>query len=209
MSLKEELARIIAKKRVYASSDEGGPDVTDAQVELGIVEDLLESIECSGEAIYVDPVSGANPPDCIARGIGGERVAIEVTEFVCRTAVEINQKADRAAIARFEPDVMVARVWQRSDFLQHLERLLKTKDGKTYVGGPFARVVLLVHTDEPMLIRSQWENWLLGHRRDVRSYRDACLCHPPSPCKPGGVHIYACCPFNADTRDKSRHRIPA
>jgi hypothetical protein len=77
MSLKEELARIIAKKRVYASSDEGGPDVTDAQVDLGIVEDLLESMECSGEAIYVD-VSGANPPDCIARGIGGERVAIEV-----------------------------------------------------------------------------------------------------------------------------------
>lgn len=160
MSLKEELDRITRRQRVYAPFREGG---TDAQVELGAVVDLLESMERSGETIYFDPVNAANPPDCIAHDIQGERVAIEVTELVCQAAVEANQKADRAAIARLEPGVMVHRVWQRLDFLAHLERLLETKDGKSYLGGPFDRVALLVHTDEPMLIRSQCEDWLSGH----------------------------------------------
>jgi len=161
MSPKEELDRMNRRRRVYAPSREGG---TKSQKELGAVVDLLESMERSGEAIYFDPVEAAqDPPDCTARGIRGERVAIEVTEFVCKAAVEANQKADRAAIARLEPGVMVHRVWQRWDCLAHLQGRLESKDGKTYIGGPFDRVAVLVHTDEPMLIRSQCEAWLSEH----------------------------------------------
>ena len=122
ISLEDELESMIRTKRVYASSRRGG---TKRQMEFGAVEDLLESMERSGDAIYFDaapaPVEAEqHAPDCIARDIRGERTAIEVTEFVCQAAVEANEKADRDAIDRLEPYVMVHREWQRSDFLAHL-----------------------------------------------------------------------------------------
>jgi hypothetical protein len=166
MIQRDEFESMIREKRVYASSRRGG---SKRQMEFGAVEDLLESMEHSGEAVYFDaapaPVEAEqHAPDCIARGIQGKRIAIEVTEFVCQAAVEANEKAGRDDIDRLEPYVMVHREWQRSDFLAHLQERLKKKDSTTYVGGPFDRVAVIVYTDEPMLIRSQCEDWLSGHQ---------------------------------------------
>lgn len=161
MSLNDKIAYIARKRRVYASIQEGE---TKQQKEINVVHDLLKSMERSGQPEFFNPqISTLDPPDCIVRTADDQLVAIEVTELVDQTAVEINQRSDPQAIARFEPGAMVLRVWSQPDFLARIAELLRKKDTKIFHGGPFGRVAVVIHTDEPALQHSECESWLSGH----------------------------------------------
>jgi hypothetical protein len=140
---------------------EGG---TKAQKEIGVVLDLLASMETAGDVRFLEPQpSPIDPPDCVASLVGGGCAAIEVTELVCQEAIERNQRADREAIARFEPGAMVHREWRQTEFLDHLGALLSKKDYKYLRGGPYDLYTVVVHTNEPWLFRADCERWLSGH----------------------------------------------
>lgn len=156
-----ELARVVKAQRVYAPIREGG---TKRQKELGAVKDLLESMQRAGEHRYHDAtVSPEDPPDCVAHASNGEPVAFEVSELVSQTAVELNERARPAPGER--PDIvdMVMHRWEESDFLERVTGILATKDTKSFKGGPFREIAVLIHTDEPLLMRHQCEAWLAGH----------------------------------------------
>lgn len=151
----------IPRWRRYAAMREGGAK---EEKEMGVVTDLLESMECRGERHYVHPrLVQDDPPDCTVETPEGERVAMEVTEFVSQAAIEHNQRLDPRAIACLEPRTFVYADWSEADALEHIQHLLLKKDAKELRGGPYARYVAVIHTDEPLLLRCQAEEWLAGH----------------------------------------------
>lgn len=82
-----------------------------------------------------------DPPDVLANDVAGRIVGIEIVELVDPSAVRANeQRGD-------EPPVM--RFWTESEVLGRVDQLVKGKDGKKYLGGPFGRIIVAVHTDEP------------------------------------------------------------
>jgi hypothetical protein len=160
MSLEDDLAELVRRRRLYASLREGG---TKEQKELGALTDLIESMKRAGESVYRDPAnSPVDPPDCTARTMSGELVAVEVTEFVSQQAIEINERAKRAAGGQPRPRDLVYCQWNKEDFLSHVTAQLREKDSKTYLGGPYAEIIVLIHTDESFLFRADCEKWLAG-----------------------------------------------
>jgi len=43
----------------------------------------------------------------------------------------------------------VFREWTVADLRQKLESLVRDKDSKTYHGGPYSKIVVVIHCDEP------------------------------------------------------------
>ncbi len=154
----DELRRIVERMRLYAPIREGG---TKQQKELGALRDLLESMARGGDSPYLDPrVWQDDPPDCIAETTCGALVAFEVTEFVSQEAIALSEKARPGRKAAPKNDRMVYRGWDRAGFLERIAAILKEKDSKTFKGGPYAEMVVLIHTDEPLLLRHDCESWL-------------------------------------------------
>lgn len=157
----DELRRIASRQRAYASLREGG---TKGEKELGVLNDLLASMESLGQRRYVDPaLPTADPPDCTARTVSGQLVAVEVTEFVSQDAIEVNERTRRQLERRPGITEMVMREWSGPEFLEHLNDILARKDTRTFKEGPYAETVVVIHTDEPLLTRHQCEQWLVGH----------------------------------------------
>ena len=157
MSLEEELSALARRSRLYAPLREGG---TKGQKELEVLRDLLEGMERDGSATYSQPrLSPFDPPDCIALNSLGELAAFEITEFVSQDAIEINEKArSESGAPRIDQRVMAK--WSRESLVGQVTALLQAKDEKKYLGGPFAEHVVVIHTDEPLLIRADVEQWL-------------------------------------------------
>ncbi len=176
-AIKEALSK---KRRVYASMREGG---TKEQKEFWAVSDLLASMHDAGDMRFANPRMAADdPPDCTVDTSEGELVAVEVTEFVSQEAVERNQRADPEAIAQFEPGAYVFQDWTEDDFVTHLSDVLERKDGKTLLGGPYDRYVVVVHTDEPFLLRAECEEWLAGRSfGPFKQIEEAYLLHGYEP----------------------------
>ena len=136
----KSLKQILYEQRKYAHFFEW----PDKQVkERGIVECLLESMQLNGEIPFRNLRRGPSPnqaPDCIAEDNTGETIAIEVTEFVSSKAIEMNQKGKD-----------VYRNWKPDEVLNELQKIITKKDEVTYFGGPFYKIVLVIHTDELVL----------------------------------------------------------
>ena len=118
--------------------------------ELGVVKDWLRSMESKGEAEYSNPSSVPNdPPDCVVQDREGREVAVEVVEFVSKEAIEENQGKAR--------EDQVYRDWRPNEVIKEINCIIQKKDGKTFHGGPYAKKILVIFTDEDTLVISRFE----------------------------------------------------
>ena len=116
--------------------------------ELGVVKEWLRSMESRGEAAYSNSIPAPkDPPDCVVLDRAGREVAVEVTEFVSREAIETNQRRNL--------EDRVYRDWRPNEVIAEFNRIIQEKDGKTFKGGPYAKTILVIHTDVPPPYRSR------------------------------------------------------
>ncbi len=111
--------------------------------QAGIMRDFLKAREAASLPSYASvEASVDDPPDFVAHGSRGERIAVELTELVSEEAIRRNLKAKH-------PHEHVYRDWLPQDVITAIEARLREKDGKTYKGGPYDALVVVIHTDEP------------------------------------------------------------
>ena len=143
----------IEKKRIERSLKRGSSffEWPDKQIkELGVVKELLRSMESRGEAKYSNPVSFPDdPPDCVVCDREGREVAVEVTELVSSKAIKKNQGK--------KLEDRVYRDWKPNEVVAEINAIIQNKDGKTFNGGPYARTILVIFTDEVALISGRFE----------------------------------------------------
>lgn len=138
----------LAERRGYATHFEW-PDKP--LKELGIVKEWLRSMESRGEAAYSNPTPFSDdPPDCVVFDRVGRKVAVEVTELVSRKAIEKNLKIERDPKKTWKDSIY--RDWKPNDVIAEINRIIQEKDGKTFNGGPYAKKILVIHTDEFRLL---------------------------------------------------------
>ncbi|MBI2351067.1 MAG: hypothetical protein HYV00_06275 [Deltaproteobacteria bacterium] len=122
--------------------------------ELGVVEELLESLNRTGKTHLHSPrLQTPDPPDCACVNRSGGQVAVEVAEVVCQDAARLNAQGH---------DVM--RLWNPGDLTVHIGHRLREKDKKIYHGGPYSETVACLFTDEPMLTVEQAASELGVHQ---------------------------------------------
>ena len=92
-----------------------------------------------------------DPPDCVCLDAAGKSVAIEVAEVVCETAARLNAQSQA-----------VYRSWQPGELVNHVARVLREKDEKTFHGGPYQAIIACLFTDEPALTFAQASRELNG-----------------------------------------------
>ena len=100
---------------------------------------FAESAKLSGEMIISKVrMFKPDPPDCVAIGADGESLAIEASEVVCGEAIRQTRRGEK-----------VWATWDAENLFKACSERLLEKDAKSYNGGPYARVILLLYTDEP------------------------------------------------------------
>jgi hypothetical protein len=125
------------KRRKYASFYEW----PDKQIkELGIVQELLQSLAAQGFDLRDPQVHQPDPPDCVCTDGVGNRVALELVELVSQEAIEGNAKGEN-----------VYCWWEPGDIRAEVAKLLNRKDAKKFNGGPYSDIAVVIHTDEPAL----------------------------------------------------------
>ena len=157
-------------QRGYATHFEGPKDTPEERfiVEKFIVQELLRSMKSRDEEKYFDPIrppSSGDPPDCVVSDHDGNPVAVEVTEFVSRKAIEKNRKKnwEEHAYRDWEPPETIKKInriirnWEPPEVIKEINRIIQKKDGKTFKGGPYAKKILLIFTDEDALISGCFE----------------------------------------------------
>ena len=156
----QRIADSLKQERPYASLREGPKDTPDKRfiIEQSIVQELLRSMESRGDAKYFGPIlppSSDDPPDCVISDRDGNPVAVEVTEFVSRKAIEKNLKIKR------DPEKTqrdhVYRDWRPHEVITEINAIIQNKDGKTFKGGPYAKKILVIHTDEEVFSSRRFE----------------------------------------------------
>lgn len=131
----DSLLKSLSKMRKYASHFDWH---NKQRKELGVVEALFEGMKAAGASIYHSPkYSKKDPPDCVAEDNDGEIIGIEVTELVDEQAISENQKGTR-----------VYRDWETHKVINAIKEILKEKDTKNYIGGPYFKLILIIFTDE-------------------------------------------------------------
>lgn len=106
--------------------------------ELGILEDLLETMIRRTQDYYHSPkVLKNDPPDCTLLDRNDNLIAVEITELVSEEAV---RNAEQGKFAW--------KFWLLEDVLKEIDSILKEKDTKDYHGGPYKKVIVVIHTDE-------------------------------------------------------------
>jgi len=107
--------------------------------EMGVIEDLFESLKAQNEDSYDSLHSFSNdPPDCVAKDGSGSSVAFEVTELVSEEAIHRDERGDTG----------VVWLWKPEQVTQKIDNILHDKDCKIYNGGPYSKVICVIHTDE-------------------------------------------------------------
>jgi hypothetical protein len=132
----DNLRDAAAKQRPWANffwwhdrSEEGK-----ALAECSAARDLFASLQQAGRGFYSDPnPSGDQWPDCVAHRSDDAIVAVEVTELVDY----------RTLHARTPP-----QPWATEKLRETIQNRISEKDGKSFHGGKYAEVILLIHTDE-------------------------------------------------------------
>jgi O-6-methylguanine DNA methyltransferase len=121
--------------------------------ELGIVMEWVELLR--GE--YASPDFGPHPnhaPDCVVLDREGRNVAVEVSELVDREIIEKNI-AGKA----------VYKTYEKQEFISCVRKILGRKDAKKY-HGRYAKIIILIHTDEPDLSFKRCNRWIRNHEFD-------------------------------------------
>jgi hypothetical protein len=165
-------AEIVKRMREAQELSRGYADffswATDRDLEeWGVVKLLDESLTAEKKSFFTHIKSRGrpnDPPDCEARTLKGERLAIEVTELVDEEAIREFKKAQR------EGNVLDWAEWSKEKFLSKLQNRLTEKDSRfpklkdaPYAGG----YLVLVHTDEPELNIEVVARYLQGHCFDT------------------------------------------
>ncbi len=156
----QRIANSLKKERPYAPHFEGPKDTPEKRliIEKSIVQELLRSMESRGEAKYFGPVrppSSGDPPDCMVFDRDGNQIAVEVTEFVSRKAIEKNWKIKRDSQKTWQDSIY--RRWEPNEVITEINNIIQNKDGKTFKGGPYAKKILLIFTDEDTLVSRRFE----------------------------------------------------
>jgi len=135
MNTNDESRDCMKRQRKYASFfDWHKKD----EKELGIVETLFESMKLQGINTFQNlRISQKDPPDCIAEDQSGNLIGLEVSEFVDKEAVRLNAQGKS-----------VYRDWTIDEIVKHLEIIITEKDSKPFHGGPYEKLILVIHTDE-------------------------------------------------------------
>lgn len=113
--------------------------------EWSVVRIFRDSLDRDGRGFFhsfTHRGCGKDPPDCEALSNAGERIAIELTEFV-------DQDSIRAAKAR-EP--LESEPLTRTEVYRRLSDLIARKDNPHKVkGGPYQIYIVLVYSDDPLI----------------------------------------------------------
>jgi len=130
------------------------PDGCDRRLkEKSVAEEFVTALRKREDSRFGAPaLSPRDPPDCVAPYEGGGVAALEITELVCEDAVLANEHGQE-----------VYRIWKHPELLSELESRLAVKDQKTFLGGPFNRIVVVVHVDELDLVPGKAIDWISGH----------------------------------------------
>jgi len=117
--------------RFYWRGDQG-------QEEHFVMRDFLTALKANGELNFskVRPFR-PDPPDFIADATDGTTIAFELREFVSQEARRRTTEGER----------VMAR-WNDEQFFHSIDNIIREKDEKTFNGGPYSRIILLVPTDE-------------------------------------------------------------
>lgn len=79
-----------------------------------------------------------DPPDCHANDAVGNLVAIEVTELVNQEAIRLSQSDDNGFY----------RDWNEAKLIEKIGQIIRVKDFKQFMRGPYHKKILVIHTDE-------------------------------------------------------------
>jgi hypothetical protein len=112
--------------------------------ELGVVSELLNSLNREGAVLSEPRLQVPDPPDCYCVGADGSAVAVEVTEVVCKEAARLKAQGQN-----------VMRDWRPGELRQHVAEQLRDKDAKRFHGGPYSGIAVCLFTDEPMITLDQ------------------------------------------------------
>jgi hypothetical protein len=146
----EKLRDRLAHRRKYAPFFDWHEK---SRKELGVVEQLVRTMEARGEVEYRSlRCWSQDPPDCIGKDNTGKTVAFEVTELVSEEAVRMNQKGRQ-----------VYRDWRPAEVVNRIDEILKDKDSKVYSGGPYCRIAVLIHTAEQVISFEEYGHILAEH----------------------------------------------
>lgn len=120
---------------------------------LGVVSDLLESMELNGEEQFHSPIIYEHdPPDCIAKDNHGNDVGIEVTALI-----------DKEEVEKWVKGEYVYRGWGPDEVIKEITGRMAEKDKKAFNGGPYARKILVFHTHSP-IIQSECLSAIKNHK---------------------------------------------
>jgi hypothetical protein len=155
----QEIIEYLKKIRRRYASFRSAPRDNKAVSELDTVRDWLNSMSKDGGCChYRNPKTNPeDPPDCVVDDENGNPVGIEVTEFVCEEAV--------ARSVKMEGGVNY-REWEDLEIVRELEKILLKKDGKSYKRATYKKLILLIHTDEPLLRFDRAKKLLNGQTFD-------------------------------------------
>jgi hypothetical protein len=103
--------------------------------------DFLMALKARGELDFskVRPFK-PDPPDFVAEAMDGTTIAIELREFVSEEVIRRTAKGER----------VMAR-WTDEQFFRGIDKIIRSKDGKIFKGGPYSRIILIIPTDEPTI----------------------------------------------------------
>lgn len=109
--------------------------------EVGVLMNLIESSKMIGDDLdlHHPAINVEDPPGCMAFTATGEPVGIEITELVDWRHLTFDKRQRQEGRTK---------VWTPEEFQELLHARILSKDGKSYKGGPYVRLVLLIHTDE-------------------------------------------------------------
>jgi len=114
-------------------------------------------MQASGLTTFHSPQVGPGPhkaPDCVALTLSSHPIALEARELVSEEAIRVNQKAKSI-------NDYVYKDWEPAEVLSEVAKILAEKDDKTYYGGPYWDIAVVIHTDEPT-INSETYNAVLA-----------------------------------------------
>ena len=91
-----------------------------------------------GDSRYRNPRIPDDPqwPDCIVDDESRNAVAVEVTEFVCQSAVELNARSKAG-------DSLQIQHWTDEEIVAALKAIIRKKDLKANQGNLYSKVILV------------------------------------------------------------------
>ena len=149
---------ILDRRKVTRRGHAGGFEWDDQpQEERGVVRELIKSLNATGETNLSQPWAfKPDPPDCVAECDDGTKVAFEASEFVSEKAIRLSKKRGGGWIPK----------WSDDEFLRIITGILRDKDAKTFNGGPYSRIILVINTAETNITPEMVERLFAANRFD-------------------------------------------